>query len=597
METKINVRGYLVENCKGYFTIPAYQRGFKWGVPNADGDNDAAILLVDILNAMQAKKEEYFIQGVTVYEKENEIILIDGQQRTTTLFLMLNELMTHDEKSKYLFFDNNFKLKYKIRKSSHDYLAAICNDSEYSGDHNTQDIFYFKEAQKQICGKIGSKDKEKIKEYILDKVMLFYIKVPEDQAANVFSMLNGAKAFMKTDELIKSDFLCKASYCDNMPKDKNTPSTIDETFEILREQIGQDWESNAIRSQYARLWDKWLYWWNRSDVKVFFYSGNNPLGLLLEFFYENEIHENPYSNAPDNVAVVFKAFQNTFLKKTKDSKLNFEKLRKLQKKFEDIFNQPHFYNFLGLALIAGDRKTTIRYFIENFKDKESVRKYALLRLVDVTDKEIRDNNKIIIIEKIASMKHSLSKSNVYCSGTDDKEHAFRQLFMLNVLVANQRHVKFEFMYWSNNDLYLYLFYDYRSLEHIWPKSKVIFKDENGILKCYTEKSEIVDAPAVAIEMINSADFPEEISEHCIGNLVFLHKHDNSKFNAKLPEEKKKVYFDLSEKTRLVYSHNLLHTMSVFAGESWTAANTPSMIENNKSNVEKAIEKEYENYAK
>jgi len=246
METKINIRGYIGENCKRYFTIPAYQRGFKWGVPNADGDNDAAILLADILDAMQAKKEEYFIQGVTVYEKENEIILIDGQQRTTTLFLMLNELMTHDEKDKYLFFDDNFKLKYKIRQSSHDYLSAICNDLEYSGDHNTQDIFYFKEAQKQISGKIGSKDKEKIKEYILDKVMLFYIKVPEDQAANVFSMLNGAKAFMKTDELIKSDFLCKASYCDNIIENKNTPSTIDEIDCKTLEQLSDFYEETVV---------------------------------------------------------------------------------------------------------------------------------------------------------------------------------------------------------------------------------------------------------------------------------------------------------------------------------------------------------------
>ncbi len=180
METRNNIRDYLGKNCERYFTIPAYQRGFKWGVSNSDGDNDAAILLADILDAMESGKEEYFIQGVTVYEKDNEIILIDGQQRTTTLFLILNQLMTPAEKDEYLFFDDYFKLRYKIRQSSHDYLAAICSDLGYSGDHNTQDIFYFKEVQKQISAKLVLNSKRNVKDYILNNVVLLYITVPEN---------------------------------------------------------------------------------------------------------------------------------------------------------------------------------------------------------------------------------------------------------------------------------------------------------------------------------------------------------------------------------------------------------------------------------
>ena len=61
-------------------------------------------------------------------------------------------------------------------------------------------------------------------------------------------------------------------------------------------------------------------------------------------------------------------------------------------------------------------------------------------------------------------------------------------------------------------------------------------------------------------------FNEGTSEHCIGNLLFLHKNDNSVFSAKVPEDKKMVYFNLEKP---IYSRNLLHTMSAFAVTEWS----------------------------
>ena len=78
----------VVKSFKNYFYIvPDYQREYVW-----EADKEVAQLLTDVYEAYAAaKNKEYFI-GTTVvyYDKGSNVSeLIDGQQRTTTLFLML----------------------------------------------------------------------------------------------------------------------------------------------------------------------------------------------------------------------------------------------------------------------------------------------------------------------------------------------------------------------------------------------------------------------------------------------------------------------------------------------------------------------------
>lgn len=70
-----------------FYIVPDYQREYVW-----EAEREVAQLLTDVYEAYSAaKNKEYFI-GTTVvyYDKSSNISeLIDGQQRTTTLFLML----------------------------------------------------------------------------------------------------------------------------------------------------------------------------------------------------------------------------------------------------------------------------------------------------------------------------------------------------------------------------------------------------------------------------------------------------------------------------------------------------------------------------
>lgn len=74
---------------KDFYAVPAFQREYVWGEANVTA------LLEDIRDALYDEKgsiveSEYFIGSLVVYPDENKVYqLIDGQQRTTTLFIVL----------------------------------------------------------------------------------------------------------------------------------------------------------------------------------------------------------------------------------------------------------------------------------------------------------------------------------------------------------------------------------------------------------------------------------------------------------------------------------------------------------------------------
>ena len=186
-----------------------------------------------------------------------------------------------------------------------------------------------------------------------------------------------------------------------------------------------------------------------------------------------------------------------------------------------------------------------------------------------------------------------------------KEYAMRMLFMLNVMAADKRSSRFEFVYKDEKKVWRNFYRDGRSLEHIWPKSRVVFKDEDGQNKTVKlndneleedNELEVVDNTKLSLYITRDELEKNGVSEHCIGNLVFLHLRDNSKFNAKTPERegdkdgKKQVFFNLNEP---IFSRNLIQTIAAFSAGYWSKENTPSRIKENKKETIDLIKAQYE----
>ena len=344
-----------------------------------DGKTAAQILVRDIKSAMQRNQaSQYFIQGITCYENtNNDLILIDGQQRTTTILLLLATILENEvDRKELLFKGKELKLKYDIRTSSHDFLEKYCDRKNVNESKDTQDTYYFKKAIESMRLQLDKIDIEDFCKFLLDQTFLFVITVDESEATNVFSMMNGNKAFMTCDELVKSDFLCKISNIHQTTENPTPINSVEEALTVLKEQIrkesADEWENNASRSRMSREWDKWLYWWNRSEVRRFYRCGEDVMGHLLKYFCIVNDSKIDYTNDINALIDTFERFQSYFLtQQPKDTdnrvKMNFERLRKLQKRFEDIYNDYKTYNRLGFLLqilSPKEREESILYFLD-----------------------------------------------------------------------------------------------------------------------------------------------------------------------------------------------------------------------------------------
>lgn len=420
-------------------------------------------------------------------------------------------------------------------------------------------------------------DRKEFAKFILNKISLLYIVVDRDKAVRTFTMMNGQKARMHDEELVKAEMLHIVSQSTEL-HDLPSLKTLEDTFSILKEVASTEWETNALRSKYAREWDKWLYWWNQDEVKDFF-NTHKPMGLLLEYYYKKRKTENVFSFRnfkrllPDNDE-----------KSTKDV---FKGLRDLQKKFEDVYNDPHSFNYLKCALIGSnsdddDKFNIIMHYIRNKRNTEALKSYAKWRLLGATHIEITEKftndptaegdkveNKKKRSERAHKMIENLTKSHVY-NVYDDT--LFKQLLRLNVEEYNKLNsgqgVKFDFSIWGN-----------KSLEHIYPKSRFYHIDltEDGQEIYVRGDGENINKEKAAVLLNSKKVFSDssKYSEHCIGNLVLLYGRNNSEFGNLPFDEKKKRFFN---NERSFESRNLLHTISSFANSTWEPADIEESAE-------------------
>lgn len=110
------------------FYVSSYQRGYRWGKDEVES------LLTDIDEITQNKK--YCIQPLAVTKKEDKVWeLIDGQQRSTTIYIILSVFKNHFSKAPNGF----YKLDYNTRKATKLFLEEISNKNQVDSFVNTLD--------------------------------------------------------------------------------------------------------------------------------------------------------------------------------------------------------------------------------------------------------------------------------------------------------------------------------------------------------------------------------------------------------------------------------------------------------------------------
>lgn len=240
------------------FFIPAYQRGYRWNKPQV------VALLSDLWQFRKNCKEDkeyYCLQPVVVKKRDDETWeLVDGQQRLTTIFLIMTAL----DKQMQLNEKNKFQLKFETRADSEQFLQAV------DFDQREENIDYF-----HICDALdainewfegwNSPDKNDLLSCFIDQTrrnarIIWYELEYEDNPVGAFTRLNVGKIPLTNAELIRALFLCSKNF--------KGSSTI-----IQQLKIAQEWDSIEKVLQSPKVW-------------YFLCSGQKEYSSRIEFIFE-----------------------------------------------------------------------------------------------------------------------------------------------------------------------------------------------------------------------------------------------------------------------------------------------------------------------
>ena len=181
------------------FFIPSYQRGYRWTKQQVED------LLNDINNfqfeQIIGSEEEtwYSLQPLVVKRKDEAWEVIDGQQRLTTIYLILRELSASSVLNMEISYETRKETKLKeITKAS-----KPCNIDEYFMIEALETISKFRSNCKF--------DKGRFIDNLINHCKIIWYEVKEDEK-EVFKRLNSGKISLSNAELVKALLLKKENF-------------------------------------------------------------------------------------------------------------------------------------------------------------------------------------------------------------------------------------------------------------------------------------------------------------------------------------------------------------------------------------------------
>lgn len=309
----------LVADIKGSFYVPSYQRGYRWG-------KDEVIRLLDDIY-MNGNKN-YCLQPVVVRKSDKGFELIDGQQRLTTLFILL----TYIKKEYKPRIEVKFELTYETRENSAEFLHNI---NEATADSNI-DFYHIYQAYKTIDDWINAQEDsvvvaDDIYGYLVKFVKIIWYEVGENEdAIGLFTRLNIGKIPLTSAELVKAMFL-SSDYKDKVSREK-------------QEEISLQWDNMEKELQDDSLW---YFLTNRTNMRY-----QTRIDLILDL-----ISEKP----TDNREKYYTFFKIDEIGRT----MSLDDLwRKIQQTFlilKDWYENHELYHKIGY-LIASEKMTLQEIF-------------------------------------------------------------------------------------------------------------------------------------------------------------------------------------------------------------------------------------------
>lgn len=348
------------------FFIPSYQRGYRWS------EQQITDLLKDIQEFNPANEAWYCLQPLVVREMTEEqkekyslksekdsniwFEVIDGQQRLTTVFLMIhyfNEMWIGKQKI------NEPLINYETRTDSYEFLKkiAVGTDDQVEIDDTNIDYWHISNAYDAIHKWVKDKgdfDNNHFQSKFKEKTKVIWYETNEDDAVQIFTRINMGKIRLTNAELIKALFLNSSNF--------QTNNTVNE---------------DKIRSKQLEIAKEWDFIEYSLHNEEFWWSINkeeNKKETRIEFLFELIVGK-PTNKEDDTYT--FREYAEKFQSKSeKEIEENWKQLKRYFQTLQDWFNDRELYHKIGFLVTLGE---DIQFLIEK---SQSENKTIFIELID-----------------------------------------------------------------------------------------------------------------------------------------------------------------------------------------------------------------------
>lgn len=541
MSIKVEEKKIIVLFRDFWFNIPSYQRPYVWGEDNINE------LLDDILYAFENDSQDtYFMGALVLQNKENdEYDILDGQQRLTTLALLLATIRDNIkvEKTKKVLQDHlfqeddetadipsrnrfTFNIRNEVQRFFEEYIIKengtfniekALEDEQFKNNISIKNMVavvqVIRKRLEEIFGEqlsleniSGTSLLEFIK-FIRNKLIFAYIcSDTREQAFRLFTILNNRGIPLTTADILKSLNLDKVQ------------------DEIKRNEYAKKWEE--LEEQYGDKFDRFL-----NFIRTIKLKEKARKNLLEEF--EEKIYGKVMNYGKESIDYILKTSE------------NYDKLINLTADFNNEYK--NLINIMKVGFNSEDWIPPLLYYYEKFNTQGLV---EFLKLLDnkfmgdwinkeTPTKRLENMNKILkAIEIGENYNDILNNKNLFSFDINNFKN------IINGNIFGERYCKYLLLkieYLSLDSEVAYIGnYKNISIEHVLPQNPK--EDSEWRAKFSNEDRE---------EWTNK-----------LGNLILLTKRKNSKLSNLEFKDKKEKY--LADKILLFPS-----VFEVYSnGEDW-----------------------------
>lgn len=360
---------YLASKGCSFYNIPEYQRGYKWTAANV------IQLLEDLKNFKKSDNDQFYcIQNITITKQKHKdswcMNVIDGQQRLTTLFILLSYLQ-RNMKDKIINPSVNL-LKYSIRDSSDQFLrdsiltGNIWDNAIDTNVAHTKDQYYIMAVADAIQDWFRQNMLET--KIVLDDLVLIVNEVRPGDEETVFASLNGGKVDLDGADLVRAILITRAAkqkYPSIISREQLHQIANDDIDLNINISVSSRGKINKFRVKLGVELDEMNKWWAQNKVKDYFeqllpnkISKNKafkysqyPIDLLYYAFYEAYKTKLSYSNEGESLDL--RVFENgiDLNGQSGDDHLEFyTAVREFHLTMMDWYNHDEIYNLIGYLM-------------------------------------------------------------------------------------------------------------------------------------------------------------------------------------------------------------------------------------------------------